>query len=336
MRLFLLFIAGSLILFQACKSDINTDRLQSAGSSSATNPSVQKNITKLDTNNPDQLYREASKFFQNKQYGLAEHYLNKAIHLKPNEGDFIMAKADLYMEQNKSRQALDVLEEGVRKVPQDTLLRLKQIQFLIITRQYATAIRKSSELLTIDPQNADAFFLRGLIFKETGVDSLAKVNFQRAVDLNPELSDAYINLGDLYAKSNDPLALKYYQNALAFDKDNPIAKHSLAYYYQNNEKIEDAVKIYKDIERVTPGYPDAYLNLGIIYMTQDKVPEAYEQFSKLLELDDQVAEGYYYRALAAEKLGMPQKALFDMKEAVSIDPKYKEAQKELDRLMRLK
>ena len=339
MKSSVLFLLGLFLAFQSCKSDINTDRLGTAGTPATTPASgnaKQKPVTKLDTTNPDQLYMEASKYFQSKQYGLAEHYLDMAMRHKPNEPDFIMAKADLYMEQNKSRQALDILEQGVKAVPRDTFLRLKQMQFLIITRQYSTAIQKSSELLAMDPQNPEAFFLRGLIFKETGNDSLAVINFQRAVDINPELSDAYINLGDLYAKKGDPLALKYYQNALAFNKDNPIAKHSIAYYYQNHNKLEEAIKLYEDIERVTPGYPDAYLNLGIIYYTQEKIPEAYEQFSKLLELDDQVAEGYFYRALAAEQLGMPQKALFDMKEAVSIDPQYEEAKKELDRMVHLK
>ncbi len=334
----LYFAIGFLILQGgiSCKSDLNTDRINTSTSTNDPKTSPKVANAPLDTTNPDALYREAGKYFNNKQYGLAELYLKKAMKLKPNEPDYFMAMADLYMDQNNSRKAIDILEQGVNVAPRDTLIRLKQIQFLIITQQYADGIQKSADLLAMDPQNADAYFLRGLIFKETDNDSLARINFQHAVDLDPKLTDAYINLGDLYSKDNDPLALKYYQNALAFDDKNPIAKHSIAYYYQNHNQIDKAIELYQDIEKVTPGYPDAYLNLGIIFMTQDKIPEAYEQFSKFIELDDQAPEGYYYRSLAAEQLGMPQKALFDMKEAVSIDPKFEKAQKELKRLVHKK
>ena len=55
----------------------------------------------------------------------------------------------------------------------------------------------------------------------------------------------------------NPLAIQYFDNAIRVDPDNVAAWHAKAYYLQNNDKINEALQIYKQIHTMDPQYPEA-------------------------------------------------------------------------------
>lgn len=68
-----------------------------------------------------------------------------------------------------------------------------------------------------------------------------------------------------------------------------------------------------------------YKNQGNECMKQDQFKQAYDSYSKAIELDGQNAVYYSNRAAALSKLGDHIAALRDCQEAVEIDPKYSKA-----------
>lgn len=70
---------------------------------------------------------------------------------------------------------------------------------------------------------------------------------------------------------------------------------------------------------------ESFKNQGNDYMRSDDFKEAYESYSRAIEIDDNNAIYYSNRAAASSKLGNHQAALEDCKEAISIDPNYSKA-----------
>lgn len=70
---------------------------------------------------------------------------------------------------------------------------------------------------------------------------------------------------------------------------------------------------------------ESFKNQGNDYMKQNMLKEAYDSYSKAIEIDDNNAIYYSNRAAASSKMGDHHAALRDCEEAVEIDPTYSKA-----------
>ena len=108
--------------------------------------------------------------------------------------------------------------------------------------------------------------------KQVGISpgTEAKSLLQRAVDVNPNNSDAHFNLGKLYTQSKDyALAVVSYQNATRLDPELTDAFFNLGYIYATTGNYIDAEKIFIRVVQLAPKYQDkALVNLALI---QDKL-----------------------------------------------------------------
>lgn len=84
---------------------------------------------------------------------------------------------------------------------------------------------------------------------------------------------------------------------------------------KQRKKVTDAEKL----------AAESFKNQGNDYMKQDKYKEAYDSYTKAIEIDDNNAIYYSNRAAASSKLGNHHSALRDCQEAIEIDPTYSKA-----------
>ena len=113
----------------------------------------------------------------------------------------------------------------------------------------------------------------------------AKNSFLTTVENKPEHIDAWLELGQMAEEQKDKIAEIYYKNALLINKNNKEVMHYLAFYYQNNDKLQEALNIYSNIIINNPTYSAAYLNSGIIYLNQDSIEQAFNNFNLLVNID---------------------------------------------------
>ncbi len=240
--------------------------------------------------------------------------------------------SDIQLNVLQSRNALKSLEKAVQLDPENRASLLKLLELQILLRQYIPAISTSQRLLVIDPQDSETFFLRGIIFKEQGMDSLAIVNFQRTVDLNSDMTEAFIMLGDLHEKQSSPLAAGYYENAVKSDPENISALFTQAFYLQNHDKKSEAIDIYARMMQIDPSFVPAYVNSAILLMEKDSVALAQDQLMTALELDTTFLLTHYYLGECALALGDKEMARKRFEKALELDPEYSDAKKALKKL----
>jgi len=278
------------------------------------------------------LYQRAEYQYKNENYDGSIEDLQKAIDLDSSKVTYYHLLSDVYMDYFRSKDALQTLEKCVIFNPKSQLSMLKLSETQFILKRYDESLMTVNKILSINDQNAEAFFMMGMNLRALDNKEKAISAFQMATEIDPELLDAWLILGDLHQDSKNPIALDYYNAAIDLAPDNPTTYHSKAYYLQNTGKVNEAIALYKKINLVDKNYIDAYLNAGILYSTLDSTEKAFEQFDIMTKVQPQNYLGYYYRGVSNYALNKIEAAKNDFNNCLNLNPDFEKAQLALDEL----
>ncbi|MDX1943641.1 MAG: tetratricopeptide repeat protein [Saprospiraceae bacterium] len=319
------------LLITACGSKENNDSEQI---STTGDPAIDELTGKIEANpNDPSLYAARGGLFYEKEgYDEAIADLQKALSIDSTNVDYLHVLADVYLDYYQSRQALETMEKAVNFYPQRIPTLLKYSEFQLILKKYEDSMRTIDRILRIDPQNANAYLLFGMNFKETG-DTIRAINsFQKSVELDPDLIDSWINLGQLHASIGSKLATRFFDNAILIDPKNVEALHAKADFLQDKNDLSGAIELYKQIAILDPQYEEAYFNAGLLYLDLDSIAQARQQFDFAIKVDPTFVAAYYYRGVASEFQGNVAQARADYEQALKLAPDYKQAQEALQNL----
>lgn len=279
------------------------------------------------------LYAErGSVFYENEGYDEAILDFQKAIQLDSSNINYWHWLSDTYIDYYKSRKALETMFTVVEKFPKSIPSYLKLANYQIILKQHNEAFESLKKILAIDPQQADALFLWGLNLKYLDNKEEAIPFLQKAVAADPKLIDAWINLGQIFSEKGDPLATQYFDSAIRMEPDNLAALSAKAFHLQENNQVNEAIDIYKQIIRLDPQYESAYFNTGLIYMDLDSMDKAQTQFDFVIQIDPTNARAYYFRGVTSEMIGDRAYAIQNYEQVLRLDPDYQKAHEALNSL----
>ncbi|MCR9289473.1 tetratricopeptide repeat protein [Saprospiraceae bacterium] len=331
---------GSLIvmtLFWSCDSDpetvdteIPTEEISRSG-----NVDID-GLTQKIAATPDDpaLYAARAAFWwQNEGFDEAITDLEQALSLDSTNVEYYHVLSDFYLEYYKSRKALLTIEKAANMYPRGIPTWLKLAEFQLILKQHENALFSLEHIRTIDPQNAEMFFMFGTVFKDMDKIDQALNAFQSAVEQEPDLIDAWINLGQLFAQKENKIALKYFDNALRVDSNNIEAIKAKAYYLANDlDDLTEAVRLYKRINVIAPQYEEGYYDIGLLYMDMDSLELAWKSFDLAIKNEPTFLNAYYFRGIASEKRGNVAAAISDFKQILNLDPDFDAAKDALAKL----
>jgi len=130
-------------------------------------------------------------------------------------------------------------------------------------------------LVAAPPATAEQWLSRALQLEDR--DPVAAIDaYRRSLRLRPECTEAWINLGRMFAESGDPRAA--------------------------HECFTSAVEI-------DPGDATAHYNLGVIAQDAGKEAEAIDHYHHALELDPRLAEAHYNLATLFDQSGDSRSAI---------------------------
>jgi Tfp pilus assembly protein PilF len=144
------------------------------------------------------------------------------------------------------------------------------------------AMQEVQLAIELDPDNADARFLAGIIYMGRAQHLDAIEQFQRAIELRPDFHFALNNLGATY------LALERWDDAigiferLVLDKKYGTpgtAENNLGWAYYQKGDLEKAETHFQRAKSLSPNLCPPYNNLAMIYIDRG----AFESAGKVLE-----------------------------------------------------
>lgn len=278
-----------------------------------------------DPDNPQIWRQKANYLYERGQYDQALKDINQAISLDSTIVEMYHLKADIQLDYYQSREAISTLEQVLQKQPDRIPSLLKLSEFQHILKDYNGSISTINEVIRLQSFNAEAFFMLGMNFRELIQPDKAKASFQRAVELDADLTDGWIILGNLYEAEQDPLASNYYDNAIRSNPQSIEALHSKAFYLQNHDDVSGAISLYRQINGLDSQYEDAYLNTGILYLSIDSLAQAKEHFVILSQINPANPFAHYYHGLTEEYLGNSAAAKDLYETAIRLKPDYTKA-----------
>ncbi|MBK9255793.1 MAG: tetratricopeptide repeat protein [Saprospiraceae bacterium] len=300
-------------------------------------PEIDRLTLELQKNDKDpKLYAmRGTKYYEKESFDNAIVDFKQAIRLDSLNPIYYHQLADTYLDYYNSKDAIGTLLQVLQMYPERIPTLLKLAEFKHIVEDYDGSILTLNEVVRLDPQNAESYFMLGMNFRALGDRERAINSFQTAVENDSQLTDAWLILGDLYEEKKDPKALKYYESAILSNPNSMEALHSKAFYLQNHGKIQEAKQIYRDIILQDKNYEAAYLNSGVLYMEQDSLDLAYEQFNILAGVNPKNYMGFYMRAQVEEKRGKPEAAKRDYESAYNLNPKDEKLTEALNNINKL-
>jgi tetratricopeptide (TPR) repeat protein len=115
------------------------------------------------------------------------------------------------------------------------------------------------------PASADQWLERAMQVEER--DPVAAIDaYRRSLRLRPECTEAWINLGRLFAESSDaPAAHDCFRSALELDPAEPTAYYNLGVLAQDAGNEADAITLYRRALEIDPQLAEAHYNLATLF-----------------------------------------------------------------------
>jgi len=329
LKLGLLLFSVSILLMQCKESKGGEEGMGATG-----DPTIDglTEAIRATPNDPELYLQRSQIFYEREAYDQAVQDLARVMKLDSTNLKAHHLLADVYLDSYQSALALKTMERAAFLYPDSINTKLKLSEFQLILKQYDGALYTLAEIMKIRPGDPEALFMLGMVYKDQGKSDLAIGAFQSTVERNPDMAEAWVILGDLMDRTHNPLASQYFDNAVRVAPKNVAAWHAKAYFLQNNDKMDEALTIYRHIHTLDAQYPEAYLNAGILLMYVDSLDAAMKEFDILQKIDPTNAPAWFYKGKIYHLKGMNTEAKAAYEQALRLDENYAQAKDGLQEL----
>lgn len=266
---------------------------------------------------------------------LAINDLVRATALDSLNNGYRLDLGDLYFASVQMDKATSAFERVLAVDPENVKALLKLAEIKLILRDHKASVDLVNRALRKDPNLANGYYLKGFVHMEMGDTALAISSFRTAVEQDPNDYRSFMQLGLLSARSNDPLALEYFNTAIALRPRSVEALYGKAMFLQETGRDSAALETYARIMEVDSTNPVAHYNSGFVRMEYLRdLAGAKQDFSTAIKLNANYYQAWYNRGVAMERGGQLDSAAANYQMALMIEPDFQDAALALDRLAR--
>ena len=212
-------------------------------------------------------------------YEESEEYHRKIVELSPNVPWHYVNLAILLVRMQKLNEAIQVLEGGLKRLPESIVLLSRLAHFYMRAGRFQDAYDKAKATLEFQEDYFDGLVIAGWV----------KANWGQWEE-----------------------AVQYFQKALEIEPENKLIRMKYAYSIAALGRREEAARIGEELKAESPGDYRIYGDLGIIYTNMGKLDLAEENLKKAVELRPS-PDAYLNYAAILERLGRLEEAITYLK-----------------------
>ncbi len=293
-------------------------------------------LSRLLRDDPDNLeayLMRAELLLKRKEARSAANDIYNAMQLDSNSARARSLKGQLHFVQNRTRLSKREWERCIELDPENIECRLRLAELYIIVMDFKAALKLLDKVISLDDDNAQAYFLKGIVVRDMRQDtSLALQYFQRAVDLKQDYVKALDMMGVMLSAQNDTLAKFYFQRILELEPNRGDIYFKLGVYHMNQDNINRAIESFTRAVQLSPRDAESYFNLGFIHIQLKEYEQASKYFTSAIQVREKNYKAYYGRGYCYEMGGQYKKAKADYLQAIESNPIYKPAGEGLQRV----
>jgi tetratricopeptide (TPR) repeat protein len=202
--------------------------------------------------------------------------------------------------------------------------------------QVLAAVLRPSLHAALETSQTDATrqYQQGLTAVAAGNLTQAIGSFDRAIELDPEYVQAYIERGNAKDNISDLAgAISDYTKAIALDPNQPSAYYNRGTVLSKSGKKQEAIVDYTKALAINSEYSQAYLNRGNELDDLGNTAGALADYDRAIQIRPNYALAYLNRGITHERAGNRARAIADLKKAADLFKatgdveKYRRAQK---------
>lgn len=282
--------------------------------------------------NPDQYLnylKRAILYFDREDYESALADINIAEQLNPNSGEVLFVKSNIqYQTDNKNalRNALFAEDEGYDLPNLYTLI----AKLYVKEGELAKADEYIRHAENIYPYNADVYFAKGMYYAGKRDTITSIINYQRALDLKPEVYEYNDKLIKIYAE-NDLLdsALNLNEKAYSLFPDKSELVYNKALILERSGRDMEAIRNYKALLDAKPERFDIYDKIGKIYLARGSYTLGIQNYKDWVKAEPDNMEAKLKVAKAYQAQGSYYSARTYVEELLETYPENSDFEKEL-------
>jgi formylglycine-generating enzyme required for sulfatase activity/tetratricopeptide (TPR) repeat protein len=187
---------------------------------------------------------------------------------------------------------------------------------------YDNAITDLSEVLKLNPKNADAYIGRGSVYYHKRDYARAIVDYSEAIRINPTDATAYNGRGNAYFDQGDyDRAIVDYSEAIKLNPNDATVYGNRGIAYSDKGDYDGAIADFSEAIKLNPKDATTYDNRGLAYRRKGDLDRAIADYIQAIALDPKDAIAYFRRGFAYSRKGEPDRAIADYTQAIALDPK---------------
>lgn len=245
---------------------------------------------------------------------------SKAYELDPKNNEVTNQLATLSFNNHQFQKAIELVQKCVNC---DNASRILGMSYYNL-EDYGKAEKYLKEAMAKNTQDAYAAYTLGKTYLELEDEKSAIVQFQKAIELEPQSQWMY-ELGLVFYNQNDyKSALKYFEMAAnkGYNKSNDFYEnYGFAQLYSGD--TENGIKTLNIVLERKPNNKELMNNIAYAMYGTKKYNEALDYFKKLLDINPKDATTLYMAGLTFQKLGQKEKGQKICDNAIELDPSLK-------------
>jgi tetratricopeptide (TPR) repeat protein len=163
------------------------------------------------------------------------------------------------------------------------------------------AWQTANTALAINPRQAVALNVKGNIASENYKKNDAINFYKKAIEYDPKYTNAYCNLGDMFAElKNYDAAIENYNHAIRINRNHAYSLSSLGDIYSMMKDFPVAIRFYLKAIKADSEFTDAVYNLADTYYCHKDYDHSLEYYTKYVELTKNNQD--YYSSVAEAKI----------------------------------
>jgi tetratricopeptide (TPR) repeat protein len=281
-----------------------------------------------DGNNYQNYFYRGWAFYGKKDYQSAIRDLSKAITLAPDKAELYKYRGQVYYDMKDYTNAFNDFDESIRRGNLTASVYDNRALASIWLHLSDAAIADLRKAIQLSPGYGLLYNNLGVIYHNQDNLSEAKVNYDRAIEIDPQLSLAYTNRANLARDTGDTnrTALDDYETAIKINTVDEIVYLNRGVYYGDRGNYDLAIADYTSAIRLNSNYARAYANRGNDYMNIEKYQEALADLLKAVSLDPKLDIAQYNLGIFYYNSGFYQKALDAFKKTAEVNPFFSNVQ----------
>jgi tetratricopeptide (TPR) repeat protein len=200
-----------------------------------------------------------------------------------------------------------------------------------LSGRYGEAIEQYQRALSLNPNITETYHGLGLAYWSRGLYKDAIKTFTLYLQFRPDHPETYYALGVLFFTKGelDPAA-ENFQRAIRLRPGFAEAHNSLGSVYGTRGLTGKAIGHFQEAIRLSPGHADAHKNLGLAYLTEGRLEEAIGALRISIQYDPDNLEPHFTLGLAYERKGLLEEAASEYRKALALDPNFHPARRNLE------